>query len=340
MKDSAVIGLVLFIGISVVRVAAGTEPKSDVTPIPVSSKSLEQLVIYPESRVSASVVSLNHADISVEAQGVVKQISVEVGSQVKSGDELIRLDCQDATFQQKLARSAQSLASKEWQRADKLKQSQTIAEQAYNQARATYEQASISMQQAALAVERCVLHAPYDGVVTKRYAQLGAMLSPGSPVVRLLEQGRVEGVANVPEKQAEALTSTPGLAFVSGEVRYPVRFRVRQAFIDPGSRQQEIRFEFIDSTPMALPLAGSSGWLLWVNKQPHFPANLIIERDGKHGFFTLVDGKALFIALAEVHLGHPAVVNLVELPIEMTTQVIVEGRHRLVDGDLVSTIKK
>jgi len=297
--------------------------------IPVTAEPMASLVIYPKTRISATVVSLNHADISVEAAGVVRGISVEVGSAVNAGDELIQLDCRDAHYQRDLAQSAQSLTSKEWQRAKKLNLSQTIAEQQSNQAKAAFEQASVQLKQARLQVARCVLKAPYAGVVTKRYAQLGAYLLPGTPAVRLLEQGRVEGVASISSSQVAVLQQVESLVFEVGEQRYPVQFRVSQAFIDPATRQQEVRFSFSDAS--AMPLTGESGWLVWQNSQPHLPANLIVERGQEKGIFTVLDHQARFIPLAGVSLGHPVAVNMGQLK----QSVVVEGRYRLADGDPV-----
>ena len=308
--------------------SAEQRPEAKVA-IPVTAKPLADVVVYPEFKVSAKVLALRDADISVEAAGVVKALSVTVGSRVNKGDVLLSLACRDARLQRELAQSGLALASKEWRRAEKLQLSKAIPEQQYNQSRAAFEQAGVQLKQAELQVSRCQLSAPFAGVVTARYAQLGAYLPPAAPAIRLLDPQQVEGSANVTPVQLQAIKQAPVLSFTTAGHSFAVRFRVEQAYIDPFSSQQEIRFTFdsADALPTK-PLPGSSGELSWRSREPHLPANLMLSRERQLGYFAARDGYAVFVALPDARLGHPASLATDQLD----EWVVTDGRHRLENG--------
>jgi RND family efflux transporter MFP subunit len=50
-----------------------------------------------------------------------------------------------------------------------------------------------------LAVNDCILRAPFDGEITRRHADPGIFVRPGSPVVSIVDRSTVRVVADVPE---------------------------------------------------------------------------------------------------------------------------------------------
>ncbi len=319
-------GVLLYSGVT------ADEPASD--PIPVRVAALSELTLYPEQRTSASVFSLNHADISAETSGRIVEIKVRVGDQLAQGDVLLRFDCSDADLSLESASASLSLANSDWRRIRALKKGQNVSEQLYSQSRSSYDLARIGVKQAELQVSRCQLRAPFAGVVTDRYAQLGIMPNFGMPMVKLLDTAALEGTAALTVSQTESIQNASERVFISEGVSYPIQLRVIQPFRDQASGQQRVRFEFLDKAPVA----GSSGELVWRDATPHLPTDYVVMRAQSLGYFVVADQKARFVVLPKAVLGHP-------IPIQSngaalaTEPVITDGRYRVVDGDTVSILQ-
>jgi len=76
---------------------------------------------------------------------------------------------------------------------------------------------------------------------------------------------------------------------------------------------------------------GATGTVSWRNASELLPARLVERRGGSLGVFVLRDGSANFVALPAAAEGRAAPTGLA-----LDTQIIVDGRTRLQDGDPVS----
>ena len=108
--------------------------------------------------------------------------------------------------------------------------------------------------------------------------------------------------------------------------RYPLRLRRLPPVVDSRTRTRQARLEF---TGAQAP-AGSAGRLRWEAEVAYLPPSLLVRRAGGLGVFLIEDGKARFHPLPGATEGQPA---RVELP--AATQLVLEGRQRLSDGDPV-----
>jgi len=284
------------------------------------------------------VEALNRSNIVAQTGGELQDLPVRVGQRVAKGATLARLDCRDNRLllrqQQALAESAQArleLARKQMRRIRSLAGERNVSEELLNQsefeladAHAGLARTQATREGAELAVARCDIEAPFAGIILARLASLGEYLSPGQPVVTLLDHHQLEIKAILPADLAKAAAAAGKPTLDLDGARYPLRFARLVAAIDPLGRSQEARFTFADST--ALP--GASGRLTWQAEHPHVPADLVVERDGRLGLF-IADGKtARFHPLPHAIEGRPApVASLAD-----ESPVVQSGRDALMDG--------
>lgn len=310
--------------------AAGAGFSAEETaPVTVTVKSFEALRVYPEHSAPATVISLNHSQLSARISAGINRIEVQVGDKVDKGDTLLRLDCGDGRLAEQSAGARLQLAEKELRRAKSLRRSNSIAEQGFNQAQTELTQARVGMDQARLQVKRCTVTAPFTGIISARQASEGELAVPGTPLLRLLDTRRLEVSAQAPVDQAAGIASAKKLWFRDDFAQYPLELRVVTPVINTSARNQEVRLTFHGKN--ALP--GSAGRLLWQSARPHLPPDLLVQRDGQTGVLIFKQDTVSFVALAGAQIGHPAPA---ELPAD--AQVIVDGRFGLVDGDAVTVI--
>jgi HlyD family secretion protein len=203
--------LILGLGVAGIFLLRLTVFKSQPVPVTVyrvGSGRVEDTVVNSRA---GTIKSRLRAEMSPGISGLVTEIAVKKGSQVKQHDVLLRLDDSEHRAQVQLARSALEAArsaahqaqleaanaQRDWKRTQALAQSQVVSEtlidQAHTRALATEAasataQARIQEAEASLAAAQAILakttmKAPFDGVVLDVSTEVGEWISPSPPGV-------------------------------------------------------------------------------------------------------------------------------------------------------------
>ncbi|WP_421694537.1 efflux RND transporter periplasmic adaptor subunit [Aestuariivirga sp.] len=181
------------------------------------------------------------AIIASEIGGLrITEILAEVGAVVTKGDPLVRL-AQDEVFaelhkQEAAVESAQADLDKAKTNATRVRkltgngvltQEKTLEYLAAEQtAAASLKSAEAMLESQKIKVEQTTIRAVDDGLITSRTAQLGAVVSSGSELYRLVQQQRVEWQAEVAAQYLPRIRqglkvniSGPGGSPIEGTVR-------------------------------------------------------------------------------------------------------------------------
>lgn len=146
---------------------------------------------------------------------------VDVGTTVRRGQLLMQLDPQDLQLAQmqanaalRAAESGRDLALAELKRYRDLCEKKFVSqalldskESAYKSAQASYEQAAAALRNQSNQAGYANLLADTDGIVTAIEAEVGQVVAPGIPVVRVARPGEKEVVVGIPEDQVDLLRS-------------------------------------------------------------------------------------------------------------------------------------
>jgi RND family efflux transporter MFP subunit len=311
-------------------------------PTPVTARPIAELLVDSPAQAPAGVESLNDSVLSSELTAVIAAIEVQPHSQASAGEVLVRLDDTDyrLALQQSEALLAASrarvdLVSGRLERARRLVADGFVSvdDVAALETELAVSRADVRVQEAGVAVARRALdktlvRAPFDGHVGARLAAVGQLTTPGSPLLAIIDLGAIELSADIPAAEAELLARGERIRFETLGREYRVELLRLSATIDSGTRTRVARLRFLDPPPPA----GSQGRLLWQRPGGLLPGHLLVRRDGRLGLFLLENGHARFHAVAGAQEGRAAVVDL-----PPSTEVIVEGREALNDGDRVST---
>lgn len=213
------------------------------------------------SWILASGTALPHRDstISAEVNGKIVELPVVRGQQVKRGQLLLRLDVDTFRFQTAqaegglaAARAATAQLERDFARAEKLKQDDTIALANYERMKTQLDAAKAQQAQAeaGLALAKKMLscgelRAPYDGTITQITKEVGEMvtLMPPTPLLRLVDTSSLEIQVFLPESEAPfvKLGSTAQVVIESAasEIQGEIVFVSGQ--IQPGTQTFEVR---------------------------------------------------------------------------------------------------
>lgn len=307
-----------------------------VTPVRVAVEPLAAVAVTLRGSVPATVISLNRTRVPSRIAGVIESLDVVAGQVVDGGDTLVTLDCIEP--RQNLARSEaqlqalearRQLADQQLQRAIRLLPTRNISEEQANQRRAEFDavQAEISAQRVQIAiagrqVEHCTISSPYGGVVVERLASLGEYVSPGTPVVEVLDTTDLEVKAQIPLESVRDLTARSPVFSAVGR-QYPLTLRVLLPLVDEASRSREARLSFRSTST----LAGTPGQLVWIKSDRAIPAHLLVSHGGRNGIFVAEQGVARFVELPGALHGRPTATDL-----DPATLIVTDGRHLLEQG--------
>ena len=195
-------------GIILLRLTVFKSQPVPVTVYRVGSGRVEDTVVNSRA---GTIKSRLRAEMSPGIPGLVTEIAVKKGSQVKQHDVLLRLDDSEHRAQVQLARSTleaarsaaqqakleAELAQREWKRTQSLAQSQVVSETLIDQAQtralatdaasataqARIQEAEAGLESAQAILAKTTMKAPFDGVVLDVSTEVGEWISPSPPGV-------------------------------------------------------------------------------------------------------------------------------------------------------------
>jgi RND family efflux transporter MFP subunit len=239
------------------------------------------------------------ADIGFRVNGKILQRPVDVGTQVKNGDLLARLDPQQYRQDLEVAKSEVAVAeaevarsqAQEYRQRELLKNGFTT-QVAYDQALKTFKTAQAQLDatrarqvQATENLGYTDLKADNDGVITAVGADAGQVVSAGQMVVRLARPGEREAVFNVAEGAFKNRTKEPVVTVQlvsSPEIETTGKVRYVSPQADPTTRTYTVRVSLPDA-PQQMRLGANvvGSVVLDEGRSVTLPGSALFQKDGK-----------------------------------------------------------
>jgi RND family efflux transporter MFP subunit len=321
---------------------AGVIPLHAQEPVRVKTASLSEIVVYPQRKAPATVVSLNNTMISAEIRATIKHINVNIGDIVDKDEVMMTLDCSE--YRLSLSESEAQidsfnarikLAKLKLNRTEELLQKQSIPEETRDERVSELSVLSSDLKAsesrlntAKLNVNRCLITSPYRALVKDRIASVGQLAKIGTELLDLVDLNNLEVSAQIFSQDSYQLQDAGNLLFQHNDNYYPLKLKNIVPAINTQTRNQEVRLFF--NKNQALP--GTAGKLIWHDKQAHLPGKYIISRGDKSGYFYMNDNNAHFKWVESASTGRT-------IPIDLSSnvQIITEGYYGLSEGMPVFT---
>jgi len=164
---------------------------------------------------SGKVEAENTTNVSTRMMGYVEEIYVKLGSNVKKGQLLLRIKSSDlvakrAQVNSKIseANSALAIAEKDFNRMSVLSKKNSVSQKEMDDVRTHYEMSKARLanaQSMRLEVESqfnyANIRAPFSGVITNKFVQLGSLSNPGMPLVSIESEGKFQIMTRVSESE-------------------------------------------------------------------------------------------------------------------------------------------
>lgn len=178
---------------------------------PIAVKAFElkpgELRVVVNATTTSTVKSETEVTLSAQRTGRVVRLPVKEGDVVKAGALIAQLDLTEESVQTESAlsqsRATYEEAEKNLKRIEDLFNKGMVAQQDLDASRRAYEVAKSQYLAAAedAGVKRnySVIKAPFDGVIAKKYTEVGELLLPGKQIVTIVNPDRIYVLATIDE---------------------------------------------------------------------------------------------------------------------------------------------
>ncbi|GJL98219.1 MAG: RND transporter MFP subunit [Hyphobacterium sp.] len=261
----AILMAAIGVGVVVVLVSTMRAANADVRQdqpggVPVSVLTVEYLNDATISEAYPGLIAARReSDLGFERGGRIVNVTADVGDLVVTGDTLALLDTStlraqiaaaDAQTHEADAQLSIAHATEDRQRTlferGHISQ-QRLDEMASNTMAADARRAAAAAQANALRAQLTLseIRAPFDGVVTARLSDEGAIAAPGSPVLRLVENRSLEIRIGLSIEAASTLVEGDTYTFTADSGGVRARFRRATGVVDVRSRTVSAIFDVV-----------------------------------------------------------------------------------------------
>ncbi len=308
---------------------------------------------------SAEVRARVESQLGFRVAGKILRRQAGLGQHVKAGEVLAQLDPQDyrlaaeaSRAQQASARTSRDLAAADLKRYRELREQNFISgaelerrESTYKSAQAQFDQANAQSTSQGNQASYTTLVADAPGIVTSVDAEPGQVVSAGTPVVRIAQDGARDVVFAVPEDRASLIRTGSGVTVRGWAGGAVMKGTVREVAgsADPVTRTYTVKVAIdaatapalgatVYASPDALSRAGAPVLKL--------PTSALRQEGGGSAVWILdassmtVRSQAVQVATAD---GNHAVIASGVNPGDM---VVVAGVHVLSPGQKVSIYRE
>ena len=277
-----------------------------------------------------------HAVIEAKVSGRIEQMLVVPGQMVTAGELLVQLDAREVQARLDQADAVRQQAESDLKRATDLIQQKILSQSEYDAAQSKFRVADAAATEAKTLIGYTRVTAPFAGVITRKYADVGDLAAPGKPLLEMEDARDLQLETDVPEAVIGHLALGDKLEVrvsgVSNELAGAVSEIAPSA--DPNSRTFLVKLDLPPAPGLRAGQFGRVSVPVGETSALRVPATAVLQRGEMELVFVVANGHA---QLRLVKTGE-RVGNEVELVSGVDTGelVVTEGAAQLLDGQSVT----
>lgn len=332
----------------------------DSSAVPVVAIEAKREVVTEKFTLTGTVTPRQQAALSPRASGLVETVHVDAGAVVAQGDVLVTLDAAlakltlQATASQLAEASARLAESKRLVKEarslldrNSIPETQVMTREAEVAIAAAAERRAdaVHRQQAELVARHAVI-APFDGVITRKFTEVGEWVTTGTPVMRLVSMDGARVDVQVPQERISAITSQTPVEFElasSPGISIPGRITARVPVSNPDTRSALVRLEASEYSALITPGKSARVTFLIASDRPVLtvPRDAVIRRaDGTVNAWVAEPNDSGWVAaMRRLELGRTFSDQIeVRDGLAPGQQVIIRGNETLQPGQAVRLV--
>jgi membrane fusion protein (multidrug efflux system) len=140
-----------------------------------------------------------HSNLSSEEGGKIKEFVKNKGSFVRKGEVILELENEVLKSNMDANKAQYDMAENNYSRQEQIYKEKVISELQFLNSKYERDAAKANYELIKARYERTFIKAPFTGIVDARFAEIGEMVLPGSPVVSVVSMYKIKLKAGVPE---------------------------------------------------------------------------------------------------------------------------------------------
>jgi RND family efflux transporter MFP subunit len=361
--NPAVLAAALCLAVGALALQAGSsraaDEKKTVKPALTVSTVLPQRVSLPvKLAANGNIAAWQEASVGTEAAGLrLTDVRVNVGDRVQKGQLLATFASETLGAEAAQARASlgeaeanAANAAADAERARSLQATGALSASQINQyltaektARARVEAARALYRSQQVRLGQTEVRAPDSGIISARFATVGAVVGTGAELFRLIRQGRLEWRAEVTATELGRITTgTTALVTAASGARLGGRVRTIGPTVDPQTRAALV---YVDLTPLPGAASGSARAGMFARGEFDLgavpaltvPQPAVVVRDGFSYVYRVNPGNRVSQVKVQTGRFESGRVEIVSgLPAD--ARIVASGAGFLNDGDLVRVV--
>ncbi len=318
---------------------ATTEPAKRIN---VRTKTIAPAIFTNNLQLVGEVEAKNDAVLSGQISVVLKEIRADKGTYVQKGDTILILDDKRFRAFYKMAFARYENSRIDFETAKELFENGLgVSKNQYQKAENALMAAEADLLNAEVDLEHCVITAPFKGEIAELYKEFGELVSPGMPLLRLVDNNALRVRAGVPENQAGfirkgALTK---VSVPNNQLELEGKIIWIGATLEPRSRTIPIEIS-INSDKSLKP-----GMVVEVEvekfriEQAIVVPLSVVQKAPDHSYvYTHENGLAKYQSVTVDEIDHNMV--LITSGLQFGDELIIDGYRDLVDNQAIDVVGK
>ncbi len=317
------------------------ESEDDAPAIPVETAAASRADIYAMYSGTAPIEADAEAGVIAKVAGEIREILVEEGDDVTTGQLLARLDGDRLRLELMQSEANLRKAQRDYQRNVDLKDKSLVSAGDFEKIKYEMDALEATYNLAKLELSYTEIRAPIDGVIAERFVKVGNTLDVNAVTFQVTSLEPLIAYLHVPEREYRRIARDQ-TAVIEVDALQGSEFQATVArispVVDPDTGTFKITIEVSDPTRRLKPgMFGRINIVYDMHPQAlQVPRSAIIDEAGETSVFIVEDEKAVrrLIKTGYANNGHIEIVD----GLTGSEKLVVVGQAGLRDGSKVSII--
>jgi len=195
-------------------------------------------------RFPGKILPLNYSKLAFEVPGKIADVKIDIGDAVKKNEILAALDPAEMQANLNQAQARFDLAEQALKRFKDLKSKGFISNQELDRANSEFLIAKAQVDLYSVKLEQTFIRAPFDGYIQNRFLDSGTVISPGAPILEIIDSSFVEAHVSVPSNVIEGLKEGEFYNFLIDGKIFSAKLKRFTKMSNQGSDNRLCIFEF------------------------------------------------------------------------------------------------
>jgi membrane fusion protein, multidrug efflux system len=326
------------------EVTATAAPEIDTTVYLVKTQDLAKQKVARNIENTANLIAFQEINYAPAAPGRIEEINVEVGSRVRKGDVIARMD------KTQLIQANEQLQNVRvnFERMDTLRKTNSISQQQYDAMKTQYEVLKSNVD---FLSQNTTLVSPINGIVTGKYFESGELYSAApntaagkAAIVTLMQINPLKAKINISERYFP-LVKIGMKAVVKVDVFPDKKFDCRILNIYPtissDTRTFPVELEISNGNEILRPgMFARVSLDLGETEALVVPAMAVIKQEGTNDRYIFVaNGTTARKVTVQIGDRYDDLVEIISNDIKVGDKLIVAGQDKLKDGSNIKIVR-